>query len=132
MRLYDAVSDTGVLIDSDNNQSDFSELAVTSPVGGGLGPFDECVNMAGLQLIVPEGFVQDEQGMCAEVPIITDYCINIVGDQATIPDGYQVDDNQNCTLIPAEETDACPNIDGIQESVPDSAVHLNVDGKQNA
>ena len=126
----------GILQDTDVNSDDFEIVpARTTYAYGQLYEVqDLCLNIDGIQDIVPDGLVADITGTCL-TPII-DACSNIDEIQTVVPDGYLLDEAGNC------QSDMCLNIDGLQIIIPDGMdqddagkciVHdecLNLDGIQ--
>ncbi len=76
------------LIDTDDNAHDFTTLTTTPGVkpSSVVEVLDVCHNLDGVQVSVPEGFLLDADGSCAE-PVV-DLCLNLDGEQSTVPDGY--------------------------------------------
>jgi len=72
-------------------------------------PIDVCTNLDGLQTIIPKGYGFDIDGKCQ-----VDLCQNIDGLQQILPDGMELDDSGNCALH-----DECSNLNGIQSEMPD-------------
>lgn len=87
-------------IDSDVNVDDFASRQVESLVVSGIYevevPVDICENLTGLQVEIPNGYLQDEVGDCYK-----DICPNIDELQKEVPAGYEVVD-MNCEEIPLE------------------------------
>lgn len=96
-RNIDALS-----IDTDNNATDFSSQPIKSSVTSGLYevyvPVDICLNIDELQITVPLGYMQDEDGEC-----YLDVCPNLDELQKTIPSGYELHNANECALIPLED-----------------------------
>lgn len=88
-------------IDTDNNIVDFSSQLIPSVIMSGLYevfvPIDLCPNIDEVQEVLPEGFLQDEDGEC-----FIDVCINLDDLQKLLPAGYQIDGNGDCIEIPLE------------------------------
>jgi len=142
---------TGSLIDTDDNKNDFinSSLRTKYQYGALYDVIDVCLNIEGIQEVIPTNFTIDDNGGCNPPPIDVcsniggmqivmpsgyladtngecqiDSCQNIDGLQQTIPDGYEVDNSGNCSPIPV---DICKNIDGMQQSLPDD-MEFDVNG----
>lgn len=85
-----------VRVDTDNNFEDFG--------------VDVCLNLSGMQKIVPVGYGADPDGLCA-----LDVCTNIDGLQLTIPDNF-ITDGFICTEILEDAeiiiTEVMPNVAG--------------------
>ncbi len=102
--------------DTDNNLLDFSstEPGAVHPYGALYEVVDLCLNISGIQDLMPEGMMADEFGDCVDIPI--DVCQNIAGLQIEIPIGMGLDQNSDCVV------DVCGNIDGIQSDIPEGLV----------
>lgn len=102
----------GVLIDTDNNKNDFfnSTLRAEYQYGALFEQTDLCINLSGIQQLVPDGYEVDDVGNCALPPV--DLCINLEGLQTSVPDGYDLDEVGDC------QADVCQNIDGLQLVIP--------------
>ncbi len=107
---------------------------------------DTCLNIPGIQSVIPTGYGQDEGGICA--PNV-DYCKNINGVQTTIPSSYVLNGLGQCILLTKENksefipeidksnintltsdkietyTDYCPNLFGLQSKLPEGYVVYN-------
>ena len=70
---------------------------------------DVCTNLDNIQLIVPSGYMLDGDGYCQR-----DVCLNIDGLQLILPDGMELDANGDCVVH-----DTCANLPGIQSDIPD-------------
>ena len=102
--------------DTDDNLLDFS---LTEPrsmyfYGGLYEVVDLCINIPGIQDLMPEGMMVNETGACVDIPI--DVCQNIDGLQVEIPIGFGLDESGDCVI------DVCSNIDGLQSVVPGGLV----------
>ncbi len=82
---------------------------------------DQCANIPGDQLTIPAKYYQTE-GNCyiSHVPgqpdtKNPDYCLNIEGIQTALPTVDHVRNDRGQCLVPV---DVCPNLSGIQSSVP--------------
>ena len=88
-------------IDTDNNIADFSSQLISSAVTSGLYevyvPVDICPNIEDVQIDLPDGYLQDEDGEC-----FIDVCLNLDELQKTLPAGYEIDSGGNCVEIPLE------------------------------
>lgn len=88
-------------------------------------PADVCTNIPGVQATVPEGMIVDEAGNCSTPPTSTPpappACANLPP-SPTIPSGYYRDANGNCYPQTSPPTDVCPNLSGLQVSVPTDLV----------
>ncbi len=71
-------------------------------------PVDICPNIDDLQLVLPVGFGLDETGAC-----VRDVCLNLAGLQATLPNGKELSQNGDCV-----DFDACQNLVGVQAVLP--------------
>ncbi len=92
-------------------------------------PVDECPNIDGDQVEVPEGYELNDKGECVPVtPPPTDVCPNIEGDQSELPEGYEFNETGECVPVTPPGDDVCPNIDGDQVEVPEGYV-LNEAGE---
>ena len=102
-----------VLQDTDINVDDFETVdpRVIYNYGSVYEVQDLCVNINGIQTIIPDGYSIDTVGNCNPPPV--DVCSNLDGLQIVVPDGYFIDENNNCM------SDICPNIGGIQTGIPD-------------
>jgi hypothetical protein len=95
---------------------------------------DVCGNIPGMQTNIPNGYSQDQGGLCL---LTIDYCKNIDGIQLTIPSKYVLNGAGQCILltednksefIPDKEkmttdsietyVDFCPNLFGLQSQMP--------------
>lgn len=112
----------GILVDTDNNASDFknSTMRAEYQYGSLYEVTDVCSNIVGLQDMVPDGYEINDVGDCVLPPV--DVCKNIDGLQIILPDGYELDENGDC------QVDVCLNIDGLQIILPDG---MDVDGIGN-
>ena len=110
-----------MLVDTDNNGTDFvvSTLRAEYKYGEIYEVVDKCMNMAGIQEFVPNGYTINSIGDCKPEPI--DVCINLDGSQIVVPVGYALDENQECKV------DVCLNIDGLQQILP-NGFELNESG----
>ncbi len=99
-------------IDTDMNSTDFQLASARNSYSYGnlYDMQDVCVNIAGIQEIVPTDYTLDTVGLCNPPPV--DICANITGIQITIPAGYMVVNSADCMA------DRCANIDGLQQEVP--------------
>ncbi len=82
---------------------------------------DSCMNIAGIQVSIPEGY---EQSGDSCYPITVDFCPNIDGAQASIPSGLTMGADGTCIL---SVLDVCPNIAGIQDTLPENVVKRGED-----
>ncbi|MEI7917773.1 MAG: lamin tail domain-containing protein [Candidatus Saccharibacteria bacterium] len=101
--------------DTDVNGTDFEAISPDANYAFGLiyEVQDLCINIVGIQALIPDNYQADAAGICSLIPI--DICIKLDGIQVVVPDGYTVDDVGNCTQIPV---DVCLNLDGMQLVVP--------------
>lgn len=99
--LQRAADSEGLLIDTDNNATDFIQttLGVINPSSlyEEEMPIDLCPNIEDLQQEMPEGYLPDNAGNCK-----ADVCLNLDGLQIDVPDGYTRKDGEICELIPLE------------------------------
>lgn len=111
---------SGTLIDTDNNENDFtvSVMRQTYQYGAIYEVTDVCKNITGIQEVLPTGF-SIESGNCISPPV--DVCPNLDGWQSLVPRGYALDNNGDCIV------DICQNIDGLQQSLP-IGMDLDVSG----
>lgn len=61
-------------------------------------PVDICENLEGVQETVPEGYVQEPEGICNPIEVVVppvDVCDNIEGVQETVPEGLE-ESNGSC------------------------------------
>jgi len=123
-------------LDTNNNFDDF-EAGLQKEmyhVGSLYEVSDLCLNIDGIQGILPDMSYRDQTGNCYE---IVDVCQNLEGVQSLIPDGYGADEYDNCYV------DICLNLDGLQVTLPEQMEQaengfcvyhdecLNLDGVQN-
>jgi len=55
-----------LLIDTDNNLADFTQLPMVAlPLSGVFEQFDACVNVEGVQSEIPAGYISDDSGVCS-------------------------------------------------------------------
>ncbi len=103
-----------VLKDTDISSVDFiiDNPRVTYQYGATEDRIDICLNIDGIQEIIPNGYQIDKLGGCQSIPV--DICPNIAGDQFVMPNGFGFDNDGNCQI------DFCMNIVGIQETLPDN------------
>ncbi len=111
--------DPAVLIDTDDNASDFfaSNLRGQYHYGALYEVVDVCANIVGIQELIPDGYSVDQASNCMPPP--ADQCPNIADLQVTIPVGYELDADLLC------QSDACSNIIGLQLSIPDGKDLIN-------
>lgn len=111
----------GIYVDENNNATDFSNSSLR---GGDREPYkvkalleavDTCVNIDGIQDVIPDGLIAEKPYYCVAPPI--DLCVNIEGLQVTLPANTEVDNEGNCYL------DTCANLPGFQTQTPDGYVH---------
>ncbi|MDO8265761.1 MAG: lamin tail domain-containing protein, partial [Candidatus Saccharibacteria bacterium] len=105
---------TTLLLDTDNNLSDFSSQNMHNPVISGLYEkeiiIDICTNINGVQAELPQGYMKDEAGSC-----YLDVCSNIEGLQIEIGEAYYLDqESGECLSMPLEDrtlfiTELLPN-----------------------
>lgn len=111
----------GGLQDTDNNFDDFGP-APARPMYN-HGPIyeieDLCLNMNGIQMIVPDGYIADSARSC-NLPLV-DVCVNLDDIQLVMPSGYMIDSDGYC------QRDICLNIDGLQLILPDG-MELDANG----
>lgn len=102
-----------VLQDTDNNKADF-EIKVSSLRSGGIyevrTAIDLCPVLPDIQETLPSGYGYDEAGDCGLLSL--DVCSNIALIQLVLPADRLSDGLGGCYV------DVCPNIDGLQQSVP--------------
>lgn len=104
--------DAAVMVDTDQ-AADFTKvqgvILPASTVYEVLTIIDECQNMAGLQDIVPAGYMKNEAGEC-----ILDLCLNLDGLQVVIPDEYLRSEVSDCKFDYAQLqiTELLPNAGG--------------------
>lgn len=107
----------GKLIDTDDNANDFIQSSLrTEYESGALYDIEDvCVNITGIQVIVPEGYVIDTLGDCT-LPVV-DICINLPDVQPSLPADYKLDNAGNCTLnlLPLRITELLPNPEGSDD-----------------
>lgn len=111
----------GNMQDTDNNFDDF-ESAPARPMYN-HGPIyeieDLCLNINGIQMVVPDGHIADSARSCT-LPLV-DICVNLDDIQLVMPSGYMIDNSGYC------QKDICPNIDNLQFILPDG-MELDVSG----
>ena len=94
-------NDALINLDTDNNSIDFSSVERLAVVMTGLYevavPIDSCPNIEGVQVVIPEGMLQDDDGDCFE-----DMCPNLDELQKVMPVGYVLE-NELCILVPLED-----------------------------
>lgn len=99
---------------TDNNAADFElkPQVANNPARVGVisEVIDACMNLPGLQLLAPDGYVVSADGACQPL----DVCANLEGIQTDLPAGMEYDNVKNCVAI-----DVCTNIDGLQVDMPD-------------
>ncbi len=112
---------TGFLVDTDSNKDDFmtSVLRTSYQYGALFEKTDLCINLGGIQEIIPDGYEVDASGNCALPPV--DLCFNLDGMQAVVPGGYLLDTDGSC------QVDMCQNIDGLQLALP-AGMELDLSG----
>jgi hypothetical protein len=93
-----------LVIDTDNNFSDFVSLPLISPIVSGLYEeeimIDVCSNIDGLQLEPPSDYLIGDDGLC-----VVDFCLNLADLQIESPDGYEkILGSDDCTLIQLEDS----------------------------
>lgn len=91
-----APEENDVLIDTDNNASDFfqSFLREKYKYGALYEVIDICLNLVGLQESLPDAYILDEENRCISPPM--DICLNIEGLQESIPADYVINDEGDC------------------------------------
>lgn len=98
--------------DTDSNSDDFAFFVPDENVelsyGGLIDVTDLCLNLAGIQDIVPSELIRLDDGSC----VLPDRCSNLDGIQEVIPEGYESQDDGTC-----HEIDQCANIEGVQADV---------------
>lgn len=88
---------------------------------------DLCSNIEGVQEIIPDGYILNNEGLCVPEEEEIDLCLNLEGTQTEIPAGYLLEGEGQC--VPEEETlDVCPNLEGDQGVVP-AGMFINNDGQ---
>jgi len=106
---------TNILIDTDNNESDFvvSTLRSIYQYGAIYEVIDVCNNIDSLQEVLPDGMESDGIGGC----VAHDECSNLLNVQILVPDGYKRGTENNCilNLLPLKITELLPNPVGIDE-----------------
>jgi len=102
--------------DTDNNLLDFSTIKPDEVYSYGslYEVVDLCLNIPGIQDLMPDGMMDDKYGGC--IDILVDVCQNIDGIQIAIPQGFGLDENGDCAI------DVCGNIDGLQSKIPEGLV----------
>lgn len=103
----------GVLIDTNNNRSDFE--VITEDINFSRGGIyeeavvvDQCLNTPGvIEEVVPQGYYRDTNGNC-----IKDLCTNFPDLQAELPAGYY-QDLDVCLPIKLYITELLPNAKGL-------------------
>ena len=107
----------GELQDTNNNFNDFESAKPRTIYSYGLiyEQEDLCLNIDGIQLMLPYGLIADENRNCG--PVVIDVCSNLDGIQTAALDGYTVKDNRICMLdLPQLKiTELLPNPVGADE-----------------
>ncbi|MBP6962307.1 lamin tail domain-containing protein [Candidatus Saccharibacteria bacterium] len=102
-----------LVLDTDNNLNDFSSKPAHSPIISGLFEveiqIDICPNIDGLQLVIPNGYLTDDNDDC-----YFDVCPNLDELQIELGTQYYIDLLGDCQLIPLENrvlfiTEILPN-----------------------
>ncbi len=88
------------VVDTNQNAADFTSSTVLSIITSSLYeeivPVDVCPNIEGLQVVLPDGFLLDDDLNCQQ-----DVCPNLDELQIAVPTGYEYVDGA-CLLIPVE------------------------------
>lgn len=100
--------------DADNNSADFQLAAPRASYAYGA-LYDEqdiCVNIAGIQDVLPIGYAVDVNGICSVLPV--DLCVNLPGVQLTLPDNFEQTVDGTCVFsgLPLRITELLPNAAG--------------------
>ena len=88
-------------------------------------PVDLCINIDGIQELVPGGF-EIHEDLCVEIDVPDDICGNIPGLQETVPEGFE-SLNGTCTRIEEIIEDLCENLPDIQVTMPGG--YVKIDGQ---
>ena len=107
------------LQDTDINANDFLQstpLLHASDVYEVVTVIDVCTNISDIQLVMPIGYLTDENGLCQP-----DSCLNIAGLQTSVPLHYDSDPSGNCL-----EHDECSNLTGTQVIIPENMLRGDV------
>ncbi len=108
------IEESNILLDTDNNATDFFQSVMRQEYqyGALYEVVDICMNIEGLQEILPDGYMHDETGACIPPPV--DVCINLEGVQETVTVGYRLNTVGDCvedtTILLI--TELLPNPDG--------------------
>ncbi len=109
----------GLFIDTDSNIADFSSKELLSVITASLYEekitVDLCINIEGLQEVLPEGMLSDDQNNC-----YTDVCPLLEGLQIELPQDYEINAENECVLSPLESatlliTELYPNAPSVDD-----------------